>query len=147
MIIVTGGGGFIGSALIWKLNSMGYQDILVVDRLGHGIKWENLARRSINRVIHKDDLWQWFEQESESAAIEAVFHMGACSSTDETDVDYLMKNNVNYSIALFNFCVNRQIPFIYASSAATYGGGECGFSDDPGLIPKCCPPIKFGQLW
>jgi len=144
MLVVTGGAGFIGSALIWKLNQENYYDIIVADRLGTGVKWKNLAKRRLSRILHKDELLDWLNRESSPHSIEAIFHLGACSSTTELDADYLMKNNLSYSIDLFNFCVEHSIPFIYASSAATYGAGELGFCDDPNTISSLRPINPYG---
>lgn len=136
MIVVTGGAGFIGSALVWKLNQRGRSDILVVDRMGTGPKWKNLSKRNIAGILHKDEFLPWLEGEGANAHIEAIFHLGASSATTETDVDYLVKNNLNYSIKLWNYCADVRIPFIYASSAATYGDGAYGFDDEETLVPK-----------
>lgn len=143
MIIVTGGAGFIGSALIWKLNEAGINDIVVVDRLGNENKWKNLVKRQINYVIHKDEFFAWLKDQDEQD-IEAIFHMGACSATTENNADYLMDNNVLYSIKLFEYCTKNDIPFIYASSAATYGSEESNFSDDIETIPELRPINKYG---
>lgn len=143
MIVVTGGAGFIGSALVWKLNESDHEDILVVDELGTDHKWRNLAKRRIKDVLHKDDFLTWLERSKE--AIEAVFHMGACSSTTEQDADYLIRNNHQYSVRLFEYCRDRAIPYIYASSAATYGAREKDFSDDHDLTLRELQPInKYG---
>ena len=104
MIIVTGGAGFIGSALVWKLNEKGINDIVVVDRMGTGAKWKNLVKRRISDIIHKDNFFDWLEALPSGKRIEAVFHMGACSSTTEADVDYLVENNIHYSMRLWEFC-------------------------------------------
>ncbi|MBF0443601.1 MAG: ADP-glyceromanno-heptose 6-epimerase [Oligoflexales bacterium] len=142
MIIITGGAGFIGSALIWKLNEEGINDILVVDHLGIGLKWKNLAKRQINQVLHKDTFFEYLS--NEKRRISMVFHIGACSATTEEDADYLMENNVNYSIRLFEYCTRESIPFIYASSAATYGAMEEGFYDELKDIPSLKPINKYG---
>jgi ADP-L-glycero-D-manno-heptose 6-epimerase len=131
MLIVTGGAGFIGSALVWKLNELGREDLLIVDRMGSGGKWKNLGKRRFTTIIHKDQLLPWLAGDGAKAKVEAVVHMGASSSTTEADVDYLMANNLNYSIALWSYCAARRIPFIYASSASTYGAGDQGFDDAP----------------
>ena len=131
MIIVTGGAGFIGSALIWKLNEKKIEDILVVDEMGDGPKWKNLVKRRIRDIMHKDDFLSWLEKLPKNHGIDAIFHMGACSATTEKDMDFLVENNFHYSQRLWEFCTKQKIPFIYASSAATYGPLESGFSDDP----------------
>ncbi len=127
MIIVTGGAGFIGSCLLWKLNEKGHHDILVVDRLRESIKWTNLRNKFISDYLHSDKLFDWLDQNTQP--IEAIFHLGACSSTEEKRVDYIMDTNYHFSQKLWLYAVQNKIPFIYASSAATYGGGEHGFDD------------------
>ena len=129
MIVVTGGAGFIGSALIKELNDSGRTDILVVDRFRDGLKWKNLRGLKFERFIHADSL---FTKESKRYLDTAtvIFHMGACSSTTEMNMDYLMENNVEYSKKLFTFARSKEVPFIYASSAATYGDGALGYSDN-----------------
>ena len=144
MIIVTGGAGFIGSALIWKLNEKSLTDIVVVDRMGHSGKWKNLVKRQITDIVHKDHFFDWLDALPKGRRIEAVYHMGACSSTTETDVDYLVENNLHYSMKIWNFCVKNKIPFIYASSAATYGSGEQGYSDNPKNLSKLRPINPYG---
>ena len=144
MIVVTGGAGFIGSALVWRLNQHGFDDILIADRLGHGGKWLNINKRTFRRVLHKDALLPWLEGGADGERIEAVFHLGASSSTTETDVDYLVDNNLNYSVRLWRYCAEHQVPFIYASSAATYGAGEQGFHDILTAVPKLRPLNPYG---
>lgn len=144
MIIVTGGAGFIGSALVWKFNQKKVDDLLVVDHMGNGPKWKNIAKRQITDIMHKDRFPAWLDSRPKTHNIEAIFHMGACSTTTETDVDYLVENNLHYSMHLWNFCVKQRIPFIYASSAATYGSGEFGFSDEPQKIPNFRPINPYG---
>jgi ADP-L-glycero-D-manno-heptose 6-epimerase len=136
MIIVTGGAGFIGSALISRLNADGRSDLLVVDRLGSGPKWRNLAKHQFAGIIHKDEFLPWLASEGPRADIEAVVHLGASSSTTVVDADYLTANNLNYSIHLWNFAAEYGVPFLYASSGSTYGDGRQGFSDDPELTPR-----------
>lgn len=143
MLVVTGGAGFIGSALVWKLNESGIDDIMIVDALGQGQKWKNLAKRRFSQIVHKDDFFSWLDKTKEP--IDGIFHMGACSTTTEEDADYLVRNNIQYSIALFEYCTQKKIPFIYASSAATYGSRDDSFSDDHEFIRKNLRPInKYG---
>ncbi|MCX6126965.1 MAG: ADP-glyceromanno-heptose 6-epimerase [Proteobacteria bacterium] len=144
MIIVTGGAGFIGSALVWKFNQKHTKELLVVDQLGHGPKWKNLVKREILDIIHKDHFLSWLDQRPKNHDIDAVFHMGACSSTTETNVDYLIENNLHYSMKLWQFCAKNKIPFIYASSAATYGRGEYGYVDNPKLMSNLRPINPYG---
>ena len=132
-VIVTGGAGFIGSAFIWKLNREGIDDILVVDALGDGEKWKNLAGLNFSDYLHKSAFLDRITMDTLDFAPEAVVHMGACSSTTECNADYLMTNNYHFTQTLAQWAVARDIRFLYASSAATYGNGEAGFSDEAEL--------------
>jgi ADP-L-glycero-D-manno-heptose 6-epimerase len=120
-ILVTGGAGFIGSALIWGLNERGYDRVVVADRLDRSGKWRNLAPLRFDDYLDADDLLPRLDS---LADVTAVLHMGACSSTTETDAAYLMRNNVEYTKTLADWAIRRGIRFVYASSAATYGGLE-----------------------
>ncbi|MEY4632355.1 MAG: ADP-glyceromanno-heptose 6-epimerase [Pseudomonadota bacterium] len=144
MIVVTGGAGFIGSAFVAHLNEEGQRDIVVADEFGTGHKWRNLAKRQITYALHKDELLSWLGTKTRPAAIQAIVHMGACSTTTEKDVDYLIRNNFNYSVELFQYAAREKIPFVYASSAATYGMGEHGYSDDPQLLSRLRPINPYG---
>jgi ADP-L-glycero-D-manno-heptose 6-epimerase len=146
MIIVTGGAGFIGSALLRGLNDRGQREILVVDRLGSSEKWKNLVGKRYLDYLHKD---QFLEQLlggafGEGKEIQAILHMGACSATTETDADYLWRNNTKYTQLLATWCLEKGVRFIYASSAATYGGGEKGFLDDDAVLPELKPLNMYG---
>lgn len=143
MILVTGGAGFIGSLLIKELNDNGRQDIVVVDRLREGQKWLNLRDVKFDEFIHADELFDGSNDEV-LQDVTAIFHMGACSATTERDVDYLMRNNVLYSQNLFHLALQKDIPFIYASSAATYGAGEQGYNDDLAKIKDLKPLNPYG---
>jgi ADP-L-glycero-D-manno-heptose 6-epimerase len=132
MIIVTGGAGFIGSCLVRELNERGRTDILVVDRLGNdasAAKWRNLVGKRFLDIEHKTVFREKLLAGKYGAEIEAIVHLGACSATTETDADYLLDNNYRYSQDLAVYAEARNIRFIYASSAATYGAGEQGYSD------------------
>jgi ADP-L-glycero-D-manno-heptose 6-epimerase len=146
MIIVTGAAGFIGSAFVWKLNQEGIKDIILVDKLRSENKWLNLRKRDFIDWIDKDDFQSCLRNTADLHLIEGIIHMGACSSTTEQDGDLLMKNNYSYSKYLWNFATEFQIPYIYASSAATYGAGEFGYHDDisPKEFQKLCPLNKYG---
>lgn len=122
MIVVTGGAGFIGSNIVKSLNKMGHSDILVVDNLKDGTKFINLVDVDITDYMDKEDFISSIMAGDDFGDIEAVFHEGACSSTTEWDGKYMMDNNYQYSKELLHFCLERSIPFLYASSAATYGG-------------------------
>jgi ADP-L-glycero-D-manno-heptose 6-epimerase len=144
MIIVTGGAGFIGSAFVWKLNQEGIEDIVVVDRLGKTDKWKNLVNLRFVNYIHKDEFYDLIYNDTLSFEVEAIIHMGACSSTTERDADYLWQNNFAYTGQLAEWALERNIRFIYASSAATYGDGKQGFSDDHSKISELKPINMYG---
>jgi ADP-L-glycero-D-manno-heptose 6-epimerase len=142
MILVTGGAGFIGSAIVWGLNQSGRDDIVVVDHLGLGDKWKNLARQHIDYVVPKETFPAWIKEHGKD--IEAVFHLGACSATTEKNADYLMDNNVLFTKELWDLCTKHSIPFLYASSAATYGAEEQSFSDQHDNLSGLVPINKYG---
>lgn len=144
MYIVTGGAGFIGSALVWMLNKQGISDILVVDDLGRGEKWKNLVNLRYSDYLHKAAFLQLLERGNLGPEVQAVLHMGACSSTTETDAEYLMENNYRYTKILAEFCLRHATRFIYASSAATYGDGARGFDDDPAAMTGLKPLNMYG---
>lgn len=129
MIIVTGANGFIGSAIIWELNQKGYTDIIAVDLVD--LNQRNLlAKRKYQKFFLAQELWSFLAQPETQKNVKWVIHMGACSSTTEKNWDFLYQNNFQYSQRLFEWCSQFQINYIYASSAATYGAGENGFSDE-----------------
>ena len=144
MIIVTGGAGFIGSAFVWRLNQEGIEDIVIVDRLGIKDKWKNLVNRRFADFIHKDDFLPLISEDRLPFKIDAIVHMGACSSTTERDADYLWQNNYVYTRKLAEWALKHEIRFIYASSAATYGDGTQAFSDDHGKISQLQPINMYG---
>ncbi len=129
MIVITGGAGFIGSALLWRLNLAGITEVVVVDNLGVSDKWKNLVNCSYTDYLHKDAFLEMVQWDELPFAVETIVHLGACSATTERDADYLMENNYRYSRKLASWAVDHQVRFIYASSAATYGDGALGFSD------------------
>ncbi len=129
MYIVTGGAGFIGSAVVWRLNQAGIDDILVVDNLASTEKWKNLVNRRYRDYIHRDDFLRMIRENRAPADVNAVIHMGACSSTTERNADFLMANNFHYSRTVCLYALEQGARFINASSAATYGDGSRGFSD------------------
>lgn len=143
MILVTGGTGFIGSVLIAELNRMGFNDILIVDRLGTGPKWKNLRGLKYSDIIHVDNFYD-MDMEQVFAQVEMIYHIGACSSTTQTNADYLWENNTQFSKNMFLFATQHEIPLIYASSAATYGDGECGYDDDHDQIDQLRPLNMYG---
>jgi ADP-L-glycero-D-manno-heptose 6-epimerase len=141
-IILTGGAGFIGSNVLKLLNQRGEREIVVVDELGHDDKWKNLVGKEFLEYFHKDKLFDWLPQYIHK--VKAIIHLGACSSTVETNADYLMENNTEYSKKLARIALDHEIRFIYASSAATYGDGSGGFSDDHDLLETLRPLNMYG---
>ena len=130
MIIVTGGAGFIGSNIVKELNRRGRTDILIVDDLKDGQNYKNLRGLQFIDYQYKDDFLQSIEDDDfDGTDIDAVFHEGACSDTMEYDVNFMMRTNYEYSKSLLHFCLQHRIPFMYASSASTYGGGKNGFRE------------------
>ncbi|MDC0945913.1 ADP-glyceromanno-heptose 6-epimerase [Nitrospinaceae bacterium] len=144
MIVVTGGAGFIGSALIHGLNEKGIKDIWVVDQVDHPEKQENLNPLIFDRLIGIDNFIKDVLKKKISRC-DAIFHMGACSSTTETDESFLTKNNFEYTRHLASFCLEKGIRFVYASSAATYGAGENGYSDDESRLEILKPLNLYGD--
>ncbi|HXQ49882.1 MAG TPA: ADP-glyceromanno-heptose 6-epimerase [Stellaceae bacterium] len=128
MIIVTGGAGFIGSNLVAALEEAGSPDLVVCDRLGSDDKWRNLAKRELASFVPPDGLFPFLDQHANE--IEIVFHLGAVSSTTERDADLIVSSNFTLSLALWEWCAAHETRLVYASSAATYGGGDEGFDDD-----------------
>ena len=144
-ILVTGGAGFIGSALIWSLNRAGLQNILVCDQLGEDDKWRNLAPLQFDDYISSAKLIEYVEADSPALReIQWVFHLGACSATTELDAGYLMENNYGYTKILCDWALPRNARFVYASSAATYGDGANGMRDDEANIESLRPLNAYG---
>jgi ADP-L-glycero-D-manno-heptose 6-epimerase len=144
MIVVTGGAGFIGSALIAGLNGRGVSDILVVDELGTDEKWKNLRNLSFADYVDKTDFLEMVLADKVPSGIRAVLHMGACTDTTERDAAYLMKNNYEYSKLLAQWATDAKVRFVYASSAATYGDGSAGFDDDEERLEELRPLNMYG---
>ncbi len=142
MIIVTGGAGFIGSAIIRQLNKKGESDIFIVDELGLTDKWKNLVPLNFYDFIDKAVFIEKLDRLD--LDIDAVIHMGANSSTTEKDADHLLVNNYEYTKKLAEYCIRKNILFIYASSAATYGDGSLGFDDSPAISPSLRPLNMYG---
>lgn len=140
-IIVTGGAGFIGSAIVWRLNQLGETDILVVDRLDSSDKWKNLAPLKFADYLDADD---YVANPDKFNRTKTILHLGACSATTERDSNYMMRNNYEYTKKLAEFSASRDIRFIYASSAATYGDGENGMEDGTANLHKLRPLNVYG---
>lgn len=127
MIVITGGAGMIGSMIAWHLNTMlNRDDLIIVDRITHENQWQNLVKRHYANYLDKDELFDWLQAGNK---VEAVIHMGAISATTERDFNKLVQDNIRYSQKLWAYCAEHNIPFIYASSAATYGDGDQGYDD------------------
>ncbi len=142
--IVTGAAGLIGSALIWKLNRMGIDDILAVDHLGTSEKWKNLRALSYADYMEKDVFYERLLAGALPRDVECILHMGACSSTTEKDATYLIGNNFEYTRTLALYSVSHNVRFLYASSAATYGDGEHGYVDDEEHLENLRPMNMYG---
>ena len=129
MLLVTGGAGFIGSNVVAALNDGGRADVAVCDLLGHDGKWRNLAKRQVADIVPPAELMDWLQ----GRRLDAVIHLGAISETTATDGDLVIETNFRLSLRLLDWCTANATPFIYASSAATYGDGAQGFGDDPSI--------------
>ncbi|WP_298261621.1 ADP-glyceromanno-heptose 6-epimerase [Bradyrhizobium sp.] len=140
MLLVTGGAGFIGSNIVAALNDAGRADIVVCDLLGDSGKWRNLAKRQLADVVPPSELLSWLG----GRRLDAVIHMGAISETTATDGDLVIETNFRFSLRLLDWCTAHAVPFIYASSAATYGNGEQGFDDDPAALTALRPMNLYG---
>jgi ADP-L-glycero-D-manno-heptose 6-epimerase len=144
MILVTGGAGFIGSNLVAALLESGRGPVAVVDRLGSDDKWRNLAKRDLDALIAPEGLAEFLRERGKQ--VDFVYHMGAISSTLESDVDLIADTNIRLSQALWTWCAEAMVPFVYASSAATYGDGSAGFHDglDPRALERLRPLNAYG---
>ena len=143
--LVTGGAGFIGSALIHALNQRGQSRIIASDILGHDGKWRNLSPLAFHDYLQADELLQRLEWDPDYfGKVDTIYHLGACSATTETDGDYLIKNNYRYTQTLAEWALARGTRFVYASSAATYGDGERGMDDKTYDIARLRPLNLYG---
>lgn len=143
MIIVTGAAGFIGSCLVRKLNDEGFNNVVVVDHFSNEEKNKNLEDKKILQRVDRDDLLEFIDNNEKE--IEFIFHLGARTDTAEFDKKLLWQLNTDYSKDVWNKCVTYQIPLVYASSAATYGGGELGYDDSNKIIPDLKPLNPYGE--
>lgn len=141
-IVVTGGAGLIGSCLIRHLNDKGIKKIVVFDDLGHDLRWKNLVGKNFVDLFHFSTIFSWLEGKEKE--IRGFIHLGACSDTTCTDANYLLENNTRFSIKLAEYALKHNIRFIYASSAATYGDGSLGFSDDHAMLESLQPLNMYG---
>ncbi|MCB9264904.1 MAG: ADP-glyceromanno-heptose 6-epimerase [Lewinellaceae bacterium] len=143
MIVVTGAAGFIGSCMVRKLNDEGHTDILIVDEFSHEEKNRNLEGKQYSESVHRDDFPAWLRQEHQP--VKAIFHIGARTDTTEKDWNIFQKLNLDYSKTLWEWCAANNIPLIYASSAATYGRGECGYDDRHDIVGRLHPLNPYGE--
>jgi len=144
MIVITGGAGFIGSNLAAALEERGVGDLVVCDRLGSDDKWRNLQKRELAAIVPPEALFDLLGKHANE--IEAVFHLGAVSSTTETDADLIVASNFTLTLALWDWCAATETRLLYASSAATYGDGSAGFEDgaDPEALARLRPLNAYG---
>jgi ADP-L-glycero-D-manno-heptose 6-epimerase len=142
MIILTGGGGMIGSMIAWHLNTqMNFDDFVIVDDLINEQQENNFKKRKFIEYIAKDDLEKYLNDKKN---VSAVIHMGAISATTESNFNRLLQSNIRFSQALWHWCAENKVPFIYASSAATYGNGSVGYGDNESELDKLSPLNAYG---
>lgn len=142
LIVITGGAGFIGSGIIRYLNDQGINNIIVVDDLGTTEKWKNLVGKTYVDIIGKGQIFDWLK--GKEGLIDSFIHLGACSSTVETNASYLLENNYRFSVRLAEYAIENEKRFIYASSAATYGDGSLGFDDNESTLETLMPLNMYG---
>jgi len=142
MFLVTGGGGFIGSHVVAALAARG-EEVVVCDRFGTDAKWRNIARHAVAAIVPPEELAAWLAR---APKLTALIHMGAVSATTETDADLTIRSNLTLPLALWEWCAAAGVPFLYASSAATYGDGAAGFDDDndPDALARLRPLNLYG---
>lgn len=143
MIIVTGAAGFIGSCMVNKLNNKGIRDIVVVDDFSNPVKNRNIEHKAISERVHRDDFYVWLEHHHKH--VDYVIHLGARTDTTEFNKSIFDHLNLKYTEMVWSSCVKHGLPLIYASSAATYGMGELGYSDDHALVAKLKPLNPYGD--
>ncbi|NQU94708.1 MAG: ADP-glyceromanno-heptose 6-epimerase [Candidatus Omnitrophica bacterium] len=143
-VLLTGGAGFIGSCMLWRLNNAGITDITVVDHLGSSEKWKNLTGKRFENYFEKDKFLDYLESGKLNRNIDIVIHLGACTSTTEQNATYMMENNYVYSRRIADWALKTKKRFLYASSAATYGAGEEGYSDTDEVTPRLKPLNVYG---
>lgn len=145
-VLVTGGAGFIGSALVWELNRRGVTDIWISDQLGHSEKWKNLVPLQYSEYLEVEELSRYLQKDQHSALprFSVIFHLGACSATTEKNASYLIENNYRYTQQVAELALITQARLLYASSAATYGDGEAGMEDNLECLSALRPLNMYG---
>lgn len=143
LIIVTGAAGFIGRNVVAELNARGEENLILVDELGKDEKWKNLVGLRYEDIVSPEEFLGLLEQ-GEFAHARSLIHLGACSATTEKDADYLLRNNYQYTRVLCNWCLEHEVRFVYASSAATYGDGAEGYDDADEVTPTLAPLNMYG---
>ncbi len=143
MIIVTGAAGFIGSALVQKLNTEGFKDLVLVDDFSNTLKNKNLENKIYTEKVHRNDFFDWLNKNHKY--VQFIFHIGARTDTTEFDVTIFNELNLGYTQKVWNACVQYGLPLVYASSAATYGMGELGYDDNHDLVPNLKPLNPYGE--
>ncbi len=143
MILVTGAAGFIGSVIVKHLNDLGSENLLLCDHFEQGEKWKNLRGLKYSSFVQVEDLFT-HEIWKKTGSLKAIYHMGACSDTTELNMDFLYKNNTEYTNRLLTLAAEKNIPIVYASSAATYGAGEQGYFDNHATLANLQPLNKYG---
>ncbi|MDR1227141.1 MAG: ADP-glyceromanno-heptose 6-epimerase [Prevotellaceae bacterium] len=143
MIVVTGAAGFIASCLVGELNNQGYKDLVLVDDFSHEDRAANYKDKTYSALVERKDFFEWLK--NNHRYVQGIFHMGARSATTETSWEVLLRLNLEYTKQMWNACVEYGLPLAYASSAATYGGGERGYSDNHELVEKLEPLNLYGK--
>lgn len=143
MIVITGAEGFIGSCLVSALNEAGYVDLILVDDFGTGERAENLKNKKFTGKVERTRFFEWLEESAN--LVQFIFHIGARTDTTEKDEAIFKELNLDFTMTLWNACVKHGLPLVYASSAATYGEGEHGYTDDENLLPLLQPLNPYGR--
>lgn len=142
VILLTGAAGFIGSYLLGYLNKKGFSNIIIADDFSEEDKWFNFDSKQFIAKVEREQLFEWLKKKQPQ--IDFVFHLGARTDTTEFDYSVHEKLNVQYSKSIWNYCADKNIPLVYASSAATYGNGDLGYNDDHEIVEKLQPLNPYG---